>query len=104
MKKEILKQSFGLGRNLTPLVASGFGLCLRANKKKNNHLKKFISSLSSVHTKLNPLKNKQFLLIKSWIALGLRRGMRHKLALPVNGQRSKTNARTQRKRKHVFKD
>lgn len=44
------------------------------------------------------LKDKKYMSIKKLISLGTYKGFRHKNKLPVNGQRSKTNAKTRKKR------
>lgn len=44
------------------------------------------------------LKDKKYMQIKNLISLKTYKGLRHSSRLPVNGQRSKTNAKTRKKR------
>lgn len=79
-------------------------LCLNANKRFNtlNIIQiKRISKYITTNYKVGGLLKKQIIEnIKKKIKIRSYKGIRHKLGLPVRGQRTHTNAQTQRRNKN----
>ena len=59
------------------------------------HLQRFLQTKYYIQNELHTLVRQD---IQSFVAIGSVRGIRHNLGLPVRGQRTRTNARTARKR------
>ena len=68
----------------------------QAEKLSDDQLAKIRSIIDSKLQVEGALRREVSLNIKRLIDLGSYRGLRHKKGLPVNGQRTKTNARTRR--------
>ncbi|MDD5434731.1 MAG: 30S ribosomal protein S13 [Nitrospira sp.] len=89
---------FGIGRSTARKIISETGLDL--NTKVNDltdealvKIREFIDKNVSVE---GDLRRKVSMSIKRLIDVGSYRGSRHRRALPVRGQRTKTNARTRK--------
>lgn len=89
---------FGIGRSTARKIISETGLDL--NTKVNDltdealvKIREFIDKNVSVE---GDLRRKVSMSIKRLIDVGSYRGTRHRRALPVRGQRTKTNARTRK--------
>lgn len=95
---------FGLGRTSARKICQTTGI--DPNKKaadlsneEINELRKVIENDYKVEGRL---RSETALNIKRLMDIGCYRGLRHRKGLPVNGQRTKTNARTRKgKRKTV---
>jgi small subunit ribosomal protein S13 len=97
------------------LKISGIGLITASNILMNSNINSNLKclelspqqvvlirqSISKHFLVENSLKRKNFLIIKNLISLNCLRGLRHKLKLPVRGQRTRTNARTKRGKKQT---
>lgn len=59
------------------------------------HLQRFLQTKYYIQNELRTLVRQD---IQSFVSIGSVRGIRHSLGLPVRGQRTRTNARTARKR------
>jgi len=95
---------FGIGRKLSSEVIAKLGLDpnMRANKLSEDDIAKINHVLQSEYTVEGDLRRKVQNDIKRLISIHSYRGMRHRLSLPVRGQRTRTNSRTRKgKRKTV---
>lgn len=93
----------GIGWSLSREVLSnlGFDASKRVKDLTAEELKKITSALGEIDTE-GDLIRKVKQNIARLVAISSYRGTRHKMGLPVRGQRTKTNARTKRgKRKTV---
>ncbi|HJN38532.1 MAG TPA: 30S ribosomal protein S13 [Gammaproteobacteria bacterium] len=91
---------YGVGRSRAYL------LCSQAHIDPATKVKDLDeSNLEKIRTALNKftiegdLRREVNMAIKHLMDLGCVRGIRHRYGLPVNGQRTKTNAKTARKRR-----
>jgi len=93
------KKQLGLGRHLSFLLLNSLGFSCEVNNNffLLNNLPILNSYIYVRVIKLNNIKAFQLNKIKSWQTAGLRRGIRLASGYPVNGQRTKTNANSQRK-------
>lgn len=95
---------YGIGRKLSSEVIAKLGLDpnMRANKLSEDDIAKINHVLQSEYTVEGDLRRKVQNDIKRLISIHSYRGMRHRLSLPVRGQRTRTNSRTRKgKRKTV---
>ena len=95
-----IKKIYGIGDNRIQQFLLYYGLNSRINSKyikKNysNEIKKKINTFLTERALKNNIKNNIIFLsdIKNY------RGVRHKLKYPVRGQRTRTNAKTTKKKK-----
>lgn len=99
-----LSYIFGIGKSTAKIIFSYAGV--NENKKVNEWNDKEINSIrkaiiDSVKTE-GELRSEYQLNIKRLIDIGCYRGIRHRVGLPVRGQKTKNNARTRKgKRKTV---
>ncbi len=91
---------FGIGptRAKNILAATGISPDLRTDDLTDDDIKKLRNELSNYHIE-GDLRREISMNIKRLQEIGSFRGMRHKRKLPCRGQRTKTNARTQRGKK-----
>jgi len=104
----VLKKIFGIGKYISKNICYKLGFLpyIKLKNLKKNQIKKIQFLTKEVYpnfifieTKLQRyIKNKIFFQksIKSW------KGFRHLCNLPVNGQRSRTNAKTQKNKKTIW--
>ncbi len=95
---------YGLGRKLSNDVITLLGLDpnMRANRLTEDQIAQLNNLLQSQFVVEGDLRRKVQNNIKRLISIHSYRGMRHRLGLPVRGQRTKTNSRTRKgKRKTV---
>jgi small subunit ribosomal protein S13 len=95
---------FGIGRKLSNEVIEKLGLDKNARAKELNEdqIARLNALLSSEYLVEGDLRRQVQNNIKRLIGIHCYRGMRHRLGLPVRGQRTRTNARTRKgKRKTV---
>lgn len=86
----------GLSRSQEILKEAGISLDARAETLVDDEVAKIRSIIDSKYVVEGNLRREVSMNIKRLIDLGSYRGLRHKKSLPVRGQRSKTNARTQK--------
>jgi small subunit ribosomal protein S13 len=94
-----LSQIFGIGRKQSEKVLYSLGiqktsLFRHVTKKDISRIKKIIERDFSVGSRL---RQEKITSIQNLIKIRCYRGSRHKNKLPVRGQRSSSNARTQKK-------
>ncbi len=95
---------FGVGRKLSNQIIEKLGLDpnMRALKLTEDDIAKLNAMLQNEYTVEGNLQRQIQNNIKRLISIHSYRGMRHRLGLPVRGQRTRTNARTRKgKRKTV---
>lgn len=95
---------FGIGRHLSNDIISRLGLNknMRANKLSQDDIARLNALLQSEYVVEGDLRRQVQNNIKRLVGIHSYRGMRHRVGLPVRGQRTKTNSRTRKgKRKTV---
>src|ERR1700733_1635993 len=95
---------FGVGRSLSNKIIEQLGLDknMRAQKLTQDDIARLNGLLQSSYVVEGDLRRQVQNNIKRLISIHSYRGMRHRLGLPVRGQRTRTNARTRKgKRKTV---
>lgn len=95
---------FGVGRKRSNEIIAKLGLNpnMRAQNLTEDDIARINSLLQSEYTVEGDLRRQVQNNIKRLISIHAYRGIRHRLGLPVRGQRTRTNARTRKgKRKTV---
>lgn len=95
---------YGVGRVLSNQIIAKLGLDrdMRAHNLTEDDIAKLNEVLQSEYTVEGDLRRQVQNNIKRLISIHAYRGMRHRLGLPVRGQRTRSNARTRKgKRKTV---
>jgi small subunit ribosomal protein S13 len=95
---------FGIGRTLSNQIIDKLGLDknMRAQNLTEDDVAKINAVLQADYVVEGDLRRQIQNNIKRLIGINCWRGMRHRLGLPVRGQRTRTNARTRKgKRKTV---
>ena len=95
---------YGVGRELSKEIINKLGLDpnMKANRLTESDIAKMNEMLQSQYVVEGDLRRKVQNDIKRLVSIHSYRGMRHRLGLPVRGQRTRTNARTRKgKRKTV---
>lgn len=95
---------YGVGRKLSNDIIEALGLDknMRASKLSEEDIARINAILQSKYVVEGDLRRQVQNNIKRLINIHSYRGMRHRLGLPVRGQRTRTNARTRKgKRKTV---
>jgi small subunit ribosomal protein S13 len=95
---------YGIGRKLSNDIIQELGLDknMRANKLTEEDISRLNAILQSKYVVEGDLRRQVQNNIKRLINIHSYRGMRHRLGLPVRGQRTRTNSRTRKgKRKTV---
>lgn len=95
---------FGIGRTLSNQIIEKLGLNknMRARELTEDQIGKLNALLSAEYVVEGDLRRQVQNNIKRLIGIHCHRGQRHRLGLPVRGQRTRTNARTRKgKRKTV---
>jgi small subunit ribosomal protein S13 len=95
---------YGMGRKLSNEVIARLGLDpnMRAASLSEDDIARINALLQSEYVVEGDLRRQIQNNIKRLISIHCYRGMRHRLGLPVRGQRTRTNARTRKgKRKTV---
>lgn len=92
---------YGIGRALSNEIIQKLGLDpnMRANKLTQDDIARLNHSLQSEYVVEGDLRRQVQNNIKRLIAIHCYRGMRHRLGLPVRGQRTRTNSRTRKGRR-----
>ena len=95
---------YGVGRKLSNQIIAKLGLNpnMRAHLLTQDDIAKINNMLQSEYTVEGDLRRQVQNNIKRLISIHCYRGSRHRLGLPVRGQRTRTNSRTRKgKRKTV---
>jgi small subunit ribosomal protein S13 len=95
---------YGVGRKLASEIIAHLGLDpnMKAEKLNEDDIAKINSVLQSEYVVEGDLRRQIQNNIKRLISIHSYRGMRHRLGLPVRGQRTRSNSRTRKgKRKTV---
>ena len=92
---------FGIGRHLSNEIITRLGLDpdMRAQKLTQDDIARINGLLQSEYVVEGDLRRQVQNNIKRLISIHSYRGMRHRLGLPVRGQRTKTNSRTRKGRR-----
>ena len=83
------------------LEATGISEDIRVKNLTDEQLTAIRSEVSKYHTE-GDARRESALNVKRLIEIGCYRGQRHKKGLPVNGQRTRTNARTRKGRRKTI--
>lgn len=88
---------FGIGRTTAKQILSAVGIepTTKVSQLNDTQLDAIRSEVAN-HTVEGDLRREVSMNIKRLVDLGCYRGLRHRRNLPVNGQRTKTNARTRK--------
>lgn len=95
---------YGVGRELSNQIIEklGFDKNMRARELSEDQIARLNAILSAEYVVEGDLRRQVQNNIKRLIGIHCYRGMRHRLGLPVRGQRTRTNSRTRKgKRKTV---
>ena len=89
---------YGIGRTLSNkiLVSCGISPDTRAKDLVDEEISKLRETLDNDYKIEGDLRREVALNIKRLTEIGCYRGRRHRMGLPVRGQRTKTNARTRK--------
>lgn len=89
---------YGLGRSTAQdiLTAAGVDFNTRTENLTESEVAKIREVIDRNHKVEGDLRREISMNIKRLMDLGCYRGLRHRKGLPVNGQRTKTNARTRK--------
>lgn len=93
-----LTRIFGIGRSLSQRILSEtkINLNTRVRDLSNEEIAKIRSVIERDYRVEGDLRREVSMGIKRLTDIGCYRGLRHRLGLPVRGQRTKTNARTRK--------
>ena len=93
-----LRYIFGIGPHIASKILEKTGISpdTRVNKLKEQEVAKLRAVIEDDYDVEGALRGQINMNIKRLIDIGSYRGLRHRRGLPVRGQRSKTNARTQK--------
>lgn len=89
---------FGIGLTTSKeiIAAAGISPDTRTRDLTEEEVVKLRETIDKGHRVEGDLRREQSLNIKRLIEIGCYRGKRHRMGLPVRGQRTKTNARTRK--------
>lgn len=93
-----LTSIFGIGqsRSRTILKAAGVDHSVRVRDLSEDQVSAIRQAITGSHRVEGDLRTEINLNIKRLMDIGCYRGLRHRMHLPVRGQRTKTNARTRK--------
>ncbi|MGE5893960.1 MAG: 30S ribosomal protein S13 [bacterium] len=93
-----LTRIFGIGRAVSNriLKETGVNPDTRVKDLRDDEIVKIRSVIDRDHKVEGELRKENSMNIKRLMDIGSYRGLRHRLGLPVRGQRTKTNARTRK--------
>jgi len=96
--KVALQRIYGIGSTLSQhiLVSAGVDPGIRVKNLAEEQVSQLHSIIDKEYKVEGDLKREVQLNIKRLIDIGCSRGMKHRMSLPVHGQRTRTNARTKR--------
>ena len=89
---------FGIGRSTSNRILSKTGVNpdTRVRDLTDDEISRLRDSIEKEHKVEGDLRREVSLNIKRLIEIGCYRGRRHRMGLPVRGQKTKTNARTRK--------
>jgi small subunit ribosomal protein S13 len=89
---------FGIGRSTSSAVLSELGINsdTKVRDLTDEEVTRLRSHIDSALTVEGDLRRERSQNIKRLMEIGCYRGLRHRRGLPVNGQRTRTNARTRK--------
>jgi small subunit ribosomal protein S13 len=92
---------FGIGQSLARKICeeSGVDPSIRTSDLTETQIRDIRNVIQQSYKVEGSLKTENNMNIKRLIDINCYRGLRHKLGLPVRGQRTKTNARTRKGRR-----
>jgi len=92
---------YGIGRQLSNEIIAKLGLDpdMRAHKLTQDDIARLNALIQSDYVVEGDLRRQVQNNIKRLISIHAYRGLRHRLGLPVRGQRTKTNSRTRKGRR-----
>jgi small subunit ribosomal protein S13 len=95
---------FGIGRSTANkiLAEAGIDRNVKVSEWDDEQLTKIRNIINAKFKVEGELRSSVQLNIKRLMDIGCYRGVRHRLGLPVNGQRTKNNARTRKGRKKTI--
>jgi len=93
-----LTRIYGVGRSISKkiLAETGVNPDVRVKDLKDEDILKMRNVIEKDYRVEGDLRREVAMNIKGLIEIGSYRGLRHRLGLPVHGQRTKTNARTRK--------
>jgi small subunit ribosomal protein S13 len=89
----------GLSRSQAILAATGVNPDTRVKDLTDAEVAALRSAVETNYQVVGDLRRLESMSIKRLVDIGTYRGRRHRLGLPVRGQRTRTNARTRRGRR-----
>lgn len=94
---------FGIGRSRANLILDKTKIDpdIRVKDLNDDQINKLRETIDKEHKVEGDLRREIALNIKRLIEIGCYRGRRHRMGLPVRGQRTKTNARTRKGPKRI---
>jgi small subunit ribosomal protein S13 len=95
---------YGIGRSTANMILSEAGIDknVKVSEWNDDQLSKIRSIINSQLKVEGELRSSVQLSIKRLMDIGCYRGVRHRLGLPVRGQRTKNNARTRKGKKKTI--
>ncbi len=94
-------QGIGLTRSKKVLEETGINPSTRVRDLTEAEVAALRANISENYVTEGDLRRETQLNIKRLVEIGSYRGRRHRMGLPVNGQRTKTNARTRKGKKQT---
>ena len=91
----------GLTRSLESLAATGVNQDTRVKDISDAEVAALRGEIESNYQVEGDLRRLEAMSIKRLVDIGCYRGRRHRMGLPVRGQRTRTNARTRRGRRQT---
>lgn len=93
-----LTRIYGIGRSLSKKILDETGVNpnVRVKELKDEDIVKIRASIERELRVEGDLRRENSMNVKRLMDIGCYRGIRHRLGLPVRGQRTKTNARTRK--------
>lgn len=93
-----LTRIYGIGRSISRQILDKTGVNpdIRVKDLKDEDIVKIRNIIEKDYRVEGDLRREVSMNIKRLIDIGCYRGMRHRLGLPVHGQRTRTNARTRK--------
>lgn len=93
-----LTRIYGIGRSLSKKILDETGVNpnVRVKELKDEDIVKIRASIEREFRVEGDLRRENSMNVKRLMDIGCYRGIRHRLGLPVRGQRTKTNARTRK--------
>lgn len=93
-----LTRIYGIGRSLSRQILNKTGVNpdIRVKDLKDEDIVKIRNVIEKDYKVEGDLRREVSMNVKRLIDIGCYRGLRHRLGLPVHGQRTRTNARTRK--------